>query len=415
MQGSLSIRARIRSSPPKSARFQLTGRSCWLCTSNASVRVLHSLSEIAYLRSDTSLNNGCITLHRHAALFSFSALLLPNSRAPPQASLFSMSDKVTSIPGLGVRTYPGPTFSTPDPCWYSESVVFCALTTSTTVQPSTLSLLSASTIPALATLSTSIYGPVSMTEAPAAPPKGSAGPVNVERPSAGCDGIKVNSTCVLWQYWLDMYNEAFPPSGHPKPQPGILFQTPDLDIRGPSSGCNGFVINNFCLRMADVLATLEDRPTNTSAALATATARDPALAPPPLKPTSSPKLGFIAIPIVVILVAVLSGYFFWRRRALKKASSTAARPQPPSPNPIGDIARLYGPPSPTVEQDPRASLYGESSQGGRYLWNGVKIFDSRHARKERERERDIAMRSVGVEQGPSVAARKEWWDKDLLI
>ncbi|KAK7191623.1 hypothetical protein DPSP01_004771 [Paraphaeosphaeria sporulosa] len=310
---------------------------------------------------------------------------------------------MTIISGLTVITAPGPTISRPQPCWWMSTPSVeknCLLTGHTTVTPTPVVFPTPSIIPSSTTLSISTYGPASPT-----------GSIDVVWPSSGCDGFIVNETCVPWQYWLDMYNEAFPPTGWPKPQASVVFQTPDLDIRGPNAWCNGFVINNFCLRVADVLAMLGDRFTRTSSALTTATASDPALAPAPHN--SNPKLGFIAIPIIVILVTVIGGTFFWRRRAPKKASPPAGPPPPIDSNPIANIAQLYGPPYPDVEQDPRPSMYERRSQGGRYLRNGVKIFDVRHANRERQKE--MTRRGQEIEQGPSSLVRKEWWDKDLLF
>lgn len=369
-------------------------------------------------------------------------MLRPNISATPrvQHSVSNMGDRKSrmSTPGIATIIAPGPTISTPEPCEWLKSYSItgvCLFTAYTIIIPTPVSFPPPTTIsalPALSTSSTSAYGAVSTTKSLLPSPTNLTGQVNVEWPSAGCDGFKVNKTCVPWQYWLNMYNEAFPPPGSPKPQPSIVFQTPDLDIHGPSNWCNGFTINNFCLRMADVLAMLGDRLTKTSTSLATGTAvsfhvissfhiralsvltvlQSPP-APGSTRMTHSLKLGVIAIPIIVLLFAALGGYCFWRRRAIKKASFASALPPPLDPNPIAQVARLYGPPSPIVERDPRPSIYEERQQGGRYLRNGVKIFDARHAK--RERERDIARRSAEAAPVPVSAPRKEWWDKDLLF
>jgi hypothetical protein len=139
------------------------------------------------------------------------------------------------------------------------------------------------TRPASTSISAPLYGPALTTTATAASrtsltiiTTGLPGPIEVEWPSAGCDGFRVNSTCVPWPYWLDMYNEAFPlpitTPGAPQPQSTSGFKTSDFEIHGPSEWCNGFTINSFCFRIVDVLAMMGDRLTSLSSALATTTA-----------------------------------------------------------------------------------------------------------------------------------------------
>lgn len=66
-----------------------------------------------------------------------------------------------------------------------------------------------------------------------------------------------------------------------------------------------------------------------------------------------------------------------------------------------------------MEQDTQSSIFEHEMQEGRYMRNGVKAYNARHA--DRERQRELTRRSSDVAQPPRSAPRKEWWDKELLV
>ncbi|KAL1603827.1 hypothetical protein SLS60_005418 [Paraconiothyrium brasiliense] len=306
----------------------------------------------------------------------------------------------TARASLNPGVTPNPTVSVPVACWWLQSSSVASLGPGLTPEATLL-------VPASSTLTT------------AKPPSSSA---YIETPSETCEGFRVNEQCVPFQVWLDLYTKSFPASiaapgvSHTQPHPG--YKAPGVVIDGPLDGCNGFTVNGFCWEMSDFLAKVGDRGgwnSNVTAITATATAASYG------NRSRIQKLGFIGLPLAIVIFAAIGGYFVWRRGEKKKkekAEKTGDTTHSPPPAqsttnslapqiPMHSIAELYGKPAFDAERGEPAlmehedlkkegNLTGQTykevdeqrqKRGGRYMRNGVKNFDEGHERRSRGRER----------------------------
>ena len=117
---------------------------------------------------------------------------------------------------------------------------------------------------------------------------------------------------------------------------------------------------------------------------------------------TNPKLGFIAIPLVLIVFALVGGYWFWRRRKSKKATV----PPPVPARPAYTLGDLYAGRVPDAELNKLTTIESDGEQapatwdpttsfansdtamhGRIYSRKGVEFLNEKYESKESEKKR----------------------------